>query len=337
MATNDAAVVSVITAIEAVVKDSCLQVKAPRIVKLQELGRAILQKQREADRETASQFSDFSTALCKTIREFVTAHSGKHKSLPTLRTKLWAQFHHECNTSLPTIWAKKFPSTLLAEPCSILFQQSVNEKLFEILLPKTTTNAERMASGTGEDLQTKLSPSELNVLRYACGFVPYKLLRRFEKKDHCKYAKFVECLGDMAVDGDEDGDLIAYTRKWSAIVNRGGLFPLNDSTFLFFLSVEKLVRVLLPQHILCSQSHSKESLRAIVIKRVAGNDEVQWRWALLSQCIDSEEDNTELLEEIVQLWVTVRGFAMTATWLETFKVQSNTTTAKKPSLRKGLQ
>ena len=56
-----------------------------------------------------------------------------------------------------------------------------------------------------------------------------------------------------------------------------------------------------------------------------------------SQCIDSEEANTELLEEIVQLWVTVRGFAMTATWLETFKVQSNTTTAKKPSLRKGLQ
>ena len=88
MATNDAAVVSVITAIEAVVKDSCLQVKAPRIVKLQELGRVILQKQREADRETASQFSDFSTALCKTIREFVTAHSGKHRSLPALRTKI---------------------------------------------------------------------------------------------------------------------------------------------------------------------------------------------------------------------------------------------------------
>ena len=61
---------------------------------------------------------------------------------------------------------------------------------------------------------------------------------------------------------------------------------------------------------------------------------MQWRWALLLQCIDSEEDNTELLEEIVQLWVTVRGFAMTATWLETFKIQSNTTTAKNPGSEK---
>ena len=67
------------------------------------------------------------------------------------------------------------------------------------------------------------------------------------------------------------------------------------------------------------------------------NDEVQWRWNLLSQCIDCDEESKELLTEIVQLWVTVRGFSMTAGWLENYKMQSKTTTAKKPSLRKGLQ
>ena len=49
-------------------------------------------------------------------------------------------------------------------------------------------------------------------MRYACGYVPHKLLKKFEKKSEGNYVKFVECLGEMAVDGDTDSDFIAYTR-----------------------------------------------------------------------------------------------------------------------------
>ena len=350
-AVASAATTRVVQAIEAVIYDPCLQVKSTKVEKLQALGRCILRvfnaaSASEAEEvESRAAVSLFSSALYKTLDHLISTQMSKCNSLPATRTKLWAQFHHECNTSLPMIWDQKFPSSIIAEPCSILFQQSVNEKLFEILLPeKLSTSgsgveANAAAVVSAASGEASMSPDELNVLRYACGFVPFKLLKSFEKKDSTatKYDRFIHCLGDMAVDSDEDGDLISYTRKWSAIVNRGGLFPLNDATFLFFLTIEKIVRVLLPQHILCCKSHTNESLRSNVIEKAVKNDEVQWRWNLLSQCIDCDEESKELLTEIIQLWVTVRGFSMTAGWLENYKMQSKTTTAKKPSLRKGLQ
>ena len=58
--------------------------------------------------------------------------------------------------------------------------------------------------------------------------------------------------------------------------------------------------------------------------------------ALISECIDCEEDAIELLQEVVTLWITVRRFSITATWMETYKKKSKKTTKKTPALRKGL-
>ena len=64
-----------------------------------------------------------------------------------------------------------------------------------------------------------------------------------------KVRRFVECLGKMAVVCEEaDSDLLSYTRLWIERVNRGSLFPL-DETFHFFVQLETVVRVLLPKHI----------------------------------------------------------------------------------------
>ena len=50
------------------------------------------------------------------------------------------------------------------------------------------------------------------------------------------------------MDEDSVPDLFSYTRVWFERVNRGGLFPLNDQTFSLFIEIEKLVRVMLPKH-----------------------------------------------------------------------------------------
>ena len=62
-----------------------------------------------------------------------------------------------------------------------------------------------------------------------------------------------------------------------------------------------------------------------VTKAVTNDDEVQFKWTLLSTAIDLEEEAQELLEEIVQLWVTVRGFSITASWMETYTQATNQT------------
>ena len=86
----------------------------------------------------------------------------------------------------------------------------------------------------------EISSDELNLMQYACGYVPFKLIREHKTRQGRKYENFVECLGNMAVVSElGDHDLFSYTKVWFETVNRGGLFPLNDKTFLFFIEIER--------------------------------------------------------------------------------------------------
>ena len=49
---------------------------------------------------------------------------------------------------------------------------------------------------------------------------------------------------------------------------------------------------------------------------------VQFHWMLVSQDIDNMEHSEGLLREIVNLWVTIRGFSLAASWMEEFKKNS---------------
>ena len=51
--------------------------------------------------------------------------------------------------------------------------------------------------------------------------------------------------------------------------------------------------------------------------------------------IESEE-SSELLRAIVQLWVTICGFAITSAWMEDYKRASQKTTKAKKGFRKQL-
>ena len=119
-------------------------------------------------------------------------------------------------------------------------------------------------------------------------------------------------------------------------MDRGGLFPLGNITYQFFVQIEKQVKVILPLYVV-KQSESTDVFRQQVIMKIAGNEDVQWYWTLISQSIDSEEDAVELLHEVVKLWVTIRGFSLAATWMESYKQSVNQTTKKKKALRRDLR
>ena len=161
------------------------------------------------------------------------------------------------------------------------------------------------------------------------------MVKKYEKQTGEKYEAFIECLGDMAV-VSEDVDFLDYTKKWINKVNRGGLFPLNNITYQFFVEIEKQVRFILPSHATKS-SGSTDAFKQDVVKKIADNEGVQWHWTLISQCIDSEEDAVELLHQIVLLWVTIRGFSLAATWMEMYKNSNSKTTKQKKSLRRDLK
>ena len=101
----------------------------------------------------------------------------------------------------------------------------------------------------------------------------------------------------MAVEGSEGDDLLAYTRKWFTLVNRGGLFPLNNNSSSMFIEIEKCVRHLLPQCMI-RNDNDKASFKKSVLERITREESVQFYWILLSQ--DIEEARKKILKASYQ-------------------------------------
>ena len=88
-----------------------------------------------------------------------------------------------------------------------------------------------------------MSSEEENAVRYASGFVRIRLMKKYKKINNIKAAQFVDCLSHMALsssDEDEESSYYEYMKTWIDIVNRGGLFCVNEKTFLFFYQYVEL-------------------------------------------------------------------------------------------------
>ena len=85
----------------------------------------------------------------------------------------------ECNKELKSLG--KVP-VLSRNTASIdtLLQQSVNQEVFETLLTGQFASTHPIATQQPSD--STFTKDELNVLQYACGYVPHILLKRYEKR-----------------------------------------------------------------------------------------------------------------------------------------------------------
>ncbi len=122
---------------------------------------------------------------------------------------------------------------------------------------------------------------EDNAIRYASGYVAMKLLKKYQKKESDNAVHFVECLSNMASLGEESS-FYDYTLEWISSVDRGGLFSVNNSTFIsFFKAIEIKTQELLPQHLAAKPNAAKHDL----IKSIEEDDEVQFWWSMLARRI----------------------------------------------------
>ena len=170
-----------------------------------------------------------------------------------------------------------------------------------------------------QEVCVQLTADETNVIRYVGGYVALKLLQKYEKKAGNVASWYVHCLGEMPVEGEGE-DVLMYTRKWLEQVNRGGLYPINDEAFSFFVELKACICSILPRY-LTTPNSDKEKFQEKIHDKVIMNENVQFYWTLLSQDIHAPEDAENLLTEIIHLRIyTIRGFAIAASWMEVLKV-----------------
>ena len=89
-------------------------------------------------------------------------------------------------------------------------------------------------------------------------------------------------------------------------------------------------------HRLVTRLREDSEEKMAIINSVAQDEEVLFYWSMNSIDIAEETHSTELLSNIISLWVTIRGFSIASTWMEEYK-RATSTTKPKHSLRKGLR
>ena len=277
-----------------------------------------------SDEGNLDRFEEFSQKLMDCLKR---TYSGAAECGNNFKVQVWRQFHSIRLTTLCDIW-KTF---LDAIKCDVdpLLQQYVNQELYSSII-KSRCGFHRTIAAKAASMTTE----EENIVRYAAGYVPFALLKKHERHGSESSAYFVECLSGMAINGEESS-FLEYTTEWVHRVNRGGLFEVNDTAFSLFLEIELGVWDRLSATLKSNSVETDQKDR--LVKFVCEDEDVQFYWSMLSIDIDTEHNAALLLKEIVELWLTIRGFSIAGQWLEMYKNDKALTTKKSKSLRKTLK
>ena len=150
--------------------------------------------------------------------------------------------------------------------------------------------------------------------------------------------KYCACLTKMHEEESERElpSFLEYTKLWVEKVNRGGLFLVDDNTFLLFGAMETAVRRILSTTTFSVKPTAsiKEQTKTVILNDPA----VLAHWNhILTVCPPMDSSVSDgLLEEITKKWATIRGHSFAAGWVEQYQCIKRESTRQK-SLRKGLQ
>ena len=134
----------------------------------------------------------------------------------------------------------------------------------------------------------------------------------------------LNCLGDML---NSDDTVQCDSTDWIDCVDRGGLTFVSGLTFEVFLAIELEIR----SHL---QGCKPVNFISDIALAVKNNKDVLFFWSMLSSSWDEESSKT-VFQTVVDLWLTVRGYSYSSTWVDK-KVAEKKSTQKSKGIRKQL-
>ena len=231
---------------------------------------------------------------------------------------MWKSFHLlRVSDSFVKLWHDFLDSSSL-ERDPILFQY-VSDRVIQELITKHFTVSQVSPV-------PPLTYEQVNALRYVAGYVCQKV-KNIEASKHAHKGVLL-CLTDLC-DKDED---VSESADWVHAANRG-LCLVSETTAVLFHEIELLVRKVFNKE--GKLNGITTNLRDKVKESVLEDENVQFHWCML--ITDIEDDKAKiLLTMIVDLFITVRGFSFTKSFMELYKQATKKSTQKSKALRKTL-
>ena len=267
------------------------------------------------------------------------ATAGKARVLPSSqREKIWKSFHSLASDSEFIVAFEAYLSPALStQPISKLFIQSLSRKFFEkIVLAMKKADAKYQSDESSSCKAIQMTNVDENILRYAAGYVPFALRKQCLKQAHNSERKQkAECLSALQVENEDEQlhSFYNYTKYWIEKQNRGGLFTLNDKSYLFFREVECHCRRHFNQLSLGSKS---TDIRLPVLDSVFKDKHALEYWTNATADY-SASVSVPVMQMCVKLWINIRGHAFASHWIEQFKQAQKAEQSTKKGLRKSLK
>ena len=191
------------------------------------------------------QLVDISIHLIDKINSCITV---SHNRMPSsAQGSMWSAFHQlRSGSEIQRVWcryvARSIPPHVNCEESQLVLQLLLDRILKKLLENKAKASKKYEIS---DDVRP-LTSLECNAVRYMAGYVAIKLLKKYQKPTKhqelkTKHQYFIKVLHQMqATDQPGDVDTLSdYTRLWSELIDRGGLYHISDeesikSTFMCF-------------------------------------------------------------------------------------------------------
>ena len=120
----------------------------------------------------------------------------------------------------------------------------------------------------------------------------------------------------MELTRTRESDICETDEEWTKKQDRGGLLYVKNTTFQLFCAIEYQLRPCL-----MALKGPLPPSKADIVDHVIRDDDVKFYWQVASAEfeIDNQETHDILLRKMVELFLTVRGFALTGVWMEKYK------------------
>ena len=217
------------------------------------------------------------------------------------------------NSDFYLAWGELFnvlprPSVVVNED---LLRQKLSFKLLQLLIIENNISQIEIFPLSEEILTDR----ERNiVLRYVAGYIPHSINKRFEE---CKASSQRDCLkliSSLSKKG-EGQFFLQSSNKWIDCSNRGGLFEISDQTFIFFRSMEYVVRKIFNVELL--SNYKGENLKDVLLQRMLKNKRIINYWDEVSKNVNVEEKiKIFVLKEIMICWINICGTSFVKAWLD---------------------
>ena len=157
------------------------------------------------------------------------------------REEMWTRYHQlRCSKEYTAVWQTFLEIQLNISNAHPVFWQSVGDGILAQVIKKQFSLPQQARAGNSSPQSLAISNRETNALRYAAGYVPRAVAKKLSKHpENAVNIRLQKCLQDLLQDSSSKQE----SEEWLDLVDRGGLWRVNETTFMLFQAMEVEVRL----------------------------------------------------------------------------------------------